>query len=132
MLNRAKSINFPSPARPQNPLKSGQMPNRNGAEQYQKLGISQLNMAVEKGKADGGLFRRWVTISRRAPIHDIRDVNLPAVEPDRREHSIEQLTGTANEWKSLPVLLQPGCFADEHNATIRVSIGKNGVGGEPL
>ena len=55
----------------------------------------------------------------------VGDVGLAAVEPDRGDHPVEQLAGTSDKRQALDVLVAAGRFADEHDAGLRITVGKH-------
>ena len=61
-------------------------------------------------------------LPRRAPGHDVGDVDLRAVEPDRAEHAVEQLARTPREGPALPVLLGARRLADRHDPARGIAV----------
>ena len=88
-------------------------------------GIHQFDLPLDEGQADLRFLRRRRAVAGRPPRDDIGDVGLAAVEPDRRDHPVQQLAGTSDERQALDVLVAPGRFADEHDARLRIAVGKH-------
>src|SRR5690606_38660979 len=59
------------------------------AEKNHDLGLDQLDLTFEERPADLSLLRRWRSVTRRAPVDDIGDMNLLFVESDRGENLVE-------------------------------------------
>ena len=55
----------------------------------------------------------------------VGDVGLAAIEPDRRDHAVQQLAGTSDEGQALDILVAAGGFADEHDARLGIAVGKH-------
>jgi len=64
---------------------------RRVAETDQHVGIGKLDLAQRERQADRGFLRRRRAIAGRTPRHDVGDVDAGAVEPDRRQHAVEEL-----------------------------------------
>ena len=95
------------------------------AERHQHVGIDQFDLALDEGQADLGLLRRRRAVAGRPPGNHIGDVGAAAVEPDRRDHAVQQLARAADERQPLEVFLASGGLADEHDARLRVAVGKH-------
>ncbi len=79
-------VELPVPTQPQDAIGESQhMTHGDGAEQDQKLGIGQLDMAMEEGKTGRGFLGRGIAILRRPPVEHIGDVDLAPVETDCAE-----------------------------------------------
>ena len=68
--------------------------------------------------------RRRAGIAGRPPRHDVGDVNLRAIKPDRRHHQVEQLSRAADKRNSGDVFVASRRFADEHHAPFRIAVGE--------
>jgi len=122
-------VDMPSATDPHNSLVcSQQMPRRYRTQKYEKVGVGELDVAMQKGKAGGRFFRRRIAVLRRTPGKNVRDVNLRPVETDRLQHFVQKLAGAAHEGQTLSVFVTPRCFADQHDTALRVSVGKYGIG----
>ncbi len=66
---------------------------RGGAEQDEKIGRDQFDLAADEGQAQRQLLRRRRAIAGRTPGHDIGDIDVCAVEADGGQHLVEQLPG---------------------------------------
>ena len=73
-------------------------------------------------------MRRRRAVAGRAPRHDIGDIDLGAVEPDRGQHLVQQLTGAADERDALPILVGPWRLADEHDFGARLAGAEDELG----
>ena len=87
---------------------------------------------MQKGKADGGFLRGRLAITGRAPVHDIRNVNILPGQSDRGEHPVQQLAGATNKGQALAVLVGARRLADEHDSGGWIAIRKDQIGGMPL
>ena len=92
-------------------------------------GSTSCDLPLDEGAADFLLLRRRRAVAGRAPGDDVGDVGARAVEPDRRDHAVEQFSGAADEGEALQVLLHARRLADEHHARLRVAVGEDEVGG---
>ena len=81
-----------------------------------------------KGRQICGLLRRRRAVAGRPPGHDVGDVDRRAVEPDRRQHAVEQFAGAADEGQALDVFVAARRFADEHHARLRIAVGEDELG----
>ena len=95
------------------------------AERDQHVRVHQFDLALDERQADLRFLRRRGAVAGRPPRNHIGDVGLAAVEPDRRDHAVEQLAGTADERQALDVLVAPGRLADEHDARLRIAVGEH-------
>src|SRR5204863_9825003 len=91
--------------------------------------IAELDLTLTELQADLRLDRRRRPVARRAPRHDVGDVGLGAVEPDRREHAVEQLSGASDERQSLLVLFGAGRLADQHQFRARRAVSEDETAG---
>ena len=66
------------------------------------------------------------------PGQHVDDVGGGAVEPDGRQHFVQQLARAADEGQAGLVFLDAGRFADEHDARFGVAVGEHGGVGELL
>ena len=98
---------------------------RRAAEADQDVRIGKLDLALDERQADLRLVRRRRAVAGRPPRHDVGDVDLGAVEPDRRQHAVEQLAGAADERQALDVLVAARRLADEHHARLRIAVGEH-------
>src|SRR5262249_44650251 len=74
----------------------------------------QLNLALEKRTARLGFLGRGGAVARRTPVDDVGDVSVALGEPDRGQHSVEQLSRAPDKRLALQILIAPGCLADQH------------------
>ncbi len=63
----------------------------------------------------------------RAALHNVRDIDLRAIEIDHFEHIVQKLSGAANKGFALQVLLLAGAFADKKDLCLRVTDAENDV-----
>src|ERR1700722_1102677 len=89
------------------------------------VGVGKLDQPADERQADGGFLRRRRAVSRRPPRHHVGDIRFRAVEPDRRQHEVEEFSGAADERQAGYVFVAPRRFADEHDARLRIAVGKN-------
>ena len=94
------------------------------AERHQHVRIHQFDLALDERQADLRLLRRRRPVARRPPRNDVGDVGAGAVEPDRRDHPVEQFARAPDERQALDVFLASGGLADEHDAGLRVAVGE--------
>ena len=116
----------PFSAGPHDALAGRQQRLRRGiAERHQHVRVHQLDLPLDERQADLRLLRRRRPVAGRPPGNHVGDVGLAAVEPDRRDHPVEQFSGTSDKGQALDVLVAPGRFADEHDARLRIAVGKH-------
>ena len=95
------------------------------AERHQNVRIDQFDLALDERQADLGFLRRRRPVARRAPWNDVGDVNLAAIESDRGDHPVEQLARASDEGQALDIFVASRRLADEHDAGLRVAVGKH-------
>ena len=61
-------------------------------------------------------------IAGRPPEKNVRDVNGTPVQPDRRQHPVEQLAAWAHEGKALAVFFGTRRLANQHHAGLGIAI----------
>lgn len=110
-------------------LNTHEMASRHRPEQDKDFGIREFDVPLKKRKANACFFRRGLTVGGRAPVNDIGNVNLAAVQSDGSQHSVQKLTCAPDERQPLPVLFSARRFADEHDPTGRIAVGEHGIGG---
>ena len=97
-------------------------------QQHQAPGPHQGDVAEQERQADQHLAVGRVAVAGGAPGNQVGDQELRPVEPDARQHAVEQLAGRADERLAGPVFLGAGAFADQHQAGSRVAVGEHQVG----
>ena len=95
------------------------------AERDQHIRIHQFDLPLDERQADLRLLRGRRAVAGRPPRNDIGNVGAGAIEPDRRDHPVQQLAGTPDEGQPFDVFLASGGFANEHDARLRIAIGKH-------
>src|SRR5205814_10581381 len=101
----------------------------NRADEHDKFGIDQLDMASQERQARRRFLRRGIAVVGRSPVQHIGNVNiLFSVKTDRREHLVEQFPGAPYEGKSRKIFVPPRRLAYEENARAGYTVGKYGVG----
>ncbi len=95
------------------------------AERHQHVRIHEFDLPLDERQADLRLLRRRRAVAGRPPGNHVGDVGLAAVEADRGDHAVEQFAGTSDERQPLDVLVAPRRFADEHDAGLRIAVGKH-------
>ena len=83
--------------------------------------LDERDLPEEVPFAGRDLLRLRVTVSGRARLQDVRDVDVGPRQPDAPEQPFEQLPGLADERHALLVLVESGRLADEHQLRIGVS-----------
>jgi len=99
------------------------------AKRHDDPGRNQFDLPVQEGQAQGHFLRRRCAIARRPPWHRIGDIDLGSIQPDRRQHTVQQLSRFANKWLALTILFSPRRFADQHDVGVRIAIGKHELRG---
>ena len=94
------------------------------AEEQNAARANQLDLTLEERLADRDLGGGRRAVAGRAPEDDVGDPDRAPVEPDRRQHPVEQLAAGADERLALPVLLGPGRLADQHQRRLGVAVGE--------
>src|SRR5215472_18768224 len=106
-------------------LDAKQRLHRRSAETDQKVRISELDLPANEGQANGGFLRGRRAIAGRPPRHDIGDVRSCPVETDGGDHAVEQLAGPSDEWAAGNIFIVTRRLAYEHDAALRIAVGKN-------
>ena len=123
---RAGVVVEPFPAGPHDALAGRQQRLRRGiAERHQHVRIHELDLPLDERQADLRLLRRRRPVAGRPPGNHVGDVGFAAVEPDRGDHPVQQFAGASDKRQALDVLVAPGRFADEHDARLRIAVGKH-------
>ena len=86
---------------------------RDASETDNNLGPQQRDLTAKIADAGVLLHAERVAVFRRAALDDVGDIHIVALEADDLEHVIEQMTGPADEWHALRILVRAGAFADE-------------------
>jgi hypothetical protein len=85
-------VGKPAPARAEDAVLGAEEVLHGGAaEADQDVRVRQLDLALHERLADGDLLRGGVAVAGRAPGHEIGDIDMAAVETDRRQHPVEKL-----------------------------------------
>ena len=95
------------------------------AQRDDNLGFDHCDLAHQEGRACVAFLAFRRSIPRRTALHDIRDVNLPPLDPHRLEHVIEQLPSAAHEGLALLVFIGARALADKHQFGLRIPHAKN-------
>lgn len=105
---------------------------RKAPKSYNQLRVNQLDLAVQVLLA-GCDFRRFrVPVVWRAALHHVGDKHVVAVSAYGRQQTLQQLPGRAYEGASLPVFMEAGPFADEHQLCPRTALAGDCVGAAPV
>ncbi len=70
----------------------------------------------------------WVTVVGGPAFQGVRNEHVVSRQTDLREQLVEQLPGRADERQAHPVLVGPGCLADEHQVGVRVPVAEHHLG----
>ena len=62
-----------------------------------------------------------IAVPRRAALDDVGNVDLVALEANRRDDSRQQLSRAADERNPLDVFVGAWSFADEHQVSLRIA-----------
>src|SRR3546814_865511 len=119
----------PAPAQLQDAFAAAQQGlGRHATHQQQQLGLQDLDLPLQERLAGGDLAGRRIAVPGRAPVQQVGDVDLAAVEADGRQHAIEKLAGGTDEGLALAVLLAARRLADDHEAGFGVAVVEAEVG----
>jgi len=123
----AAGVKFePAAARSGDPfLGSEQRLRRRLSETDEDVGVGELDLAADEGQADGALVRRRRSVAGRPPGHDVGDIGLRAIKPDRFHHAVEQFSRAADERKPGYILIAPRRLADEHDSCRWIAVGED-------
>ena len=97
------------------------------------LGGGERDVALQEGLHHGDLADLGVAVLRRAPGHDVGDVDRArgvlgaARQADGGEHQVEQLARAADEGQALDVLVAPRRLAHDHHPCPGHPIGEDDV-----
>src|SRR5215469_7006535 len=97
------------------------------AEGHDCLGLDDLDLAKQVGRAGFAFFALGGAIARGTALDDVGDVNVLAAESHRLDHVIQQLSGATDEWLALYVFVGTGSFADEHQISARIANAKDNL-----
>src|SRR3546814_19774921 len=78
-----------------------QVRGRHATHQQQQLGLQYLDLPCQERRAGGDLAGRRIAVPGRAPVQQVGDVDLAAVEADGRQHAVEKLAGGTDEGLAL-------------------------------
>src|SRR5205085_8335120 len=84
-------------------------------ERHDHFRLYDLDLLLEILPARFDFVSLWIAVVRWPVLHDVRDEHLLAVEPDRSQQLVEELSGGADKRPALLVLVELGPFADEHD-----------------
>ena len=102
-------------ARVEHPLRG------HAAQTDNDFGTDQLKLLAQPRHARGGFFRQRVAVLRRTALDAVGDVDARAVEPDHREHIVEELARPADERLALLVLVRARGLAHDDDLGLRRS-----------
>ena len=94
------------------------------AEEQDPARPQQLDLPLQERLAHRDLAGTRRAVARRPPEHDVGDPHQVAIEPDGRQHAVEQLPARADEGLAAPVLLGPRRLADQHQPGGRAAVGE--------
>src|SRR5262249_6186288 len=115
----------PSPARFGDPLfDTEKRLRRRTAEANQDVRVSKLDLTQDEGKADLRFLWGRRPISRWTPGYDVGDVYRRSVKLDRREHTVEQFAGSADERQTFNVFVATRRLPYEHQPCFRIAVGE--------
>ena len=98
------------------------------ADRYHNPGFDQGDVSFDEGQANGDLGIGGIAVSGRAPGQDVGDVDIPPIEADRRQHTVQKPPSRADEGHALAILLRARRLADEHQRRLRRAVGENEIG----
>ena len=98
------------------------------AERDQQLRLHERDLAIEIRLAGGDLAAFWSAVVWRSALDRICDIDVfSALQPDRREHVVEQAPGLADEGLATLVLLRARRLAHQHPACLAVAHAGHGL-----
>src|SRR5882762_10170838 len=92
-----------------------------GAEGHDHLGFDHCDLPHQKRRAGCTLLALGLAIARWAALHDVRDVDLLALDPHGFDHVVEQLPGAPHEGFALFVFVGARPLAHEHQLGLRIT-----------
>ncbi|MNC84976.1 hypothetical protein D3C83_05460 [compost metagenome] len=101
---------------------------RDLAQRDDQLRPYQVDLAVEIRLARQRLRLLGIAVAGRPAFDDVGNVHvLSALQPDRRQHAVEQLAGLAHERLALRVLVRAGTLAHEQPVGVLVADAEHGL-----
>src|SRR4029077_5467245 len=85
------------------------------AEDEHDLWFDQRQLASQVGRARLALVGHRVAVLRGPALEHVGDVDVGAAEADSGQQRVQQMAGCADERFALPVLVEAGCLADDHD-----------------
>ena len=82
-----------------------------------------------KGRQVCELLRRRRAVAGRAPWDDVGDIDAAAVEADRAQHPVQQLSRASDEGQTFDVFVAAGRFAHKHDLRLWVPVSKDKLRG---
>src|SRR6185437_3595361 len=83
-----------------------------------------INLPQQKLRAGARLHKLRRPIPRWPALHDIRDVNLFALQPHRRNHIIQQLPRLADKRQPLRIFIRAWSLTHKHQRCVRITVCK--------
>ena len=98
------------------------------AQRDDDRGVDELDLRLEVRTAAVDLERERVAVARRPALHDVRDVDGVAVEPDALDQAGEETAGAAHEGDAVAVLLLTRTLSHEHQAGVGIAGAEDHLG----
>ena len=86
------------------------------------------DLLAQEGRAGRNLLGLGVTVSGRAALHHVGNVDLVARKAGNREERVELVPGGTHEGLALQVFISARALAHEHNARVGIAHAKHEVG----
>jgi hypothetical protein len=93
-----------------------------------QLRLQQRNLSMQEWLTGGRFLDMGVAVTGWSALDNVGDKDLLTGEADRRQHRVQQLSGTTDEGLPLSVLVGARRLADHHQTCIPVPCAKNGLG----
>src|SRR5580765_4655349 len=98
---------------------------RDGTKGHHDFRLDHRDLPHEKWRAGITLVSLRSAVPRWTALHNVRDVDLFALQAHRLDHVVQQLSGAANERLSLHVFVGSWTFADKHELGIGIAHAKD-------
>ncbi len=116
----------PASAQPGHGLvQAEQAARRHRAQRDNRLRLDHGDLAQQERRAGFDLLALRRAVSRRAALHDVRDIHLLALQAHGLDHLVEQLPGASDERTPLLVFVRARAFADEHQLGVGIAFAED-------
>ena len=95
------------------------------AETHNHFRLKHIQLAKQKWRAFRYFVRLRLTISGRAALHDVADIDITTVEAHRFNHLREKFSGATDKRQSLRIFIRAWAFAHKNELCFSASIAEH-------